>query len=88
MRDKKHPPRLILYQKYRHDHHLDSPAAQTESKNPPEMPAVRIMNVAVTLILAAMIFLSAVGLVTLMDPQMRQMLLETVETRAAGMDEA
>lgn len=88
MRDKKQPPRLILYQKYRHEHHLDSSMVQTESKTPPKTPAVRVMNVAVMLILAAMIFLSAVGLVTLMDPQMRQMLVETVETRAAGMDEA
>lgn len=71
---KKEQP-LILYEKFKYDHHLNRNDEIISSKEKIKIPMTRrLCNLLVTCILLAMIFLSAVGMVVLINPQMREML--------------
>lgn len=74
MKKKKEQP-LILYEKYKYDHHLNTYEESAASKEKVKIPlAKRLCNMLATCILIGMIFLSAIGVITLMNPQMRAML--------------
>lgn len=74
---KKEEHRPILYQKFKIDHHLNVPVKIDESPVKKGKSIVsRIMDVITLFILIAMIFLSSVGAITLMNPGMKMMLLE------------
>lgn len=74
-RKKKKEQPLILYEKYKHDHHLNQGEERVTSKEAGKMSLnKRLWNLLATCILIGMIFLSAIGVITLINPQMRAML--------------
>lgn len=75
-REKKTKP-LILYEKYKYEHHLSGTGDKPENmkKSGPSVMK-RIGNMFMCFILTGMIFLSGIGIIALLQPQMRMMLLE------------
>lgn len=72
---------LILYEKYKFEHHLSSAdklPKEIESAAKAVSAAKWITNTISIIILVSMICLSAVGIVTLVNPQMRMMFLQIV----------
>ncbi len=81
MKDKKDSSRLILYQKYRHDNDQNYQDEKNNLRKEYKSFGVQVREAILTLILTAMIFLSAVGLVTLIDPQLKHLLIEVLRIR-------
>lgn len=75
---KKKEGRLILYRKYLHDNHLDTEPIVTTLTEKRTSLYTRIWNMVLLLIIIIMMALSAVGIVTLMHPQMRMMFFQVV----------
>lgn len=78
MMRRKKEGRLILYRKYLHDNHLDTEPIVTTLTEKRTSLYTRIWNMVLLLIIIAMMALAAVGIVTLMHPQMRMMFFQVV----------
>lgn len=79
LRKKNKEQSLILYEKYKYDHHLNMNEGRkvNEEKARPSMLR-RAGNLLVTFILLGMIFFSTVGVITLLNPQMRELLIQVL----------
>lgn len=69
----KNVPPLILYEKYKYEHHLGG-ADDKQVKTKPSVMK-RMGNLLICIILTGMIILSAIGTITLLHPQMRMLLM-------------
>lgn len=72
-RKEKKAPSLILYEKYKYEHHL----GEVNDKPAETKPSVmrRVGNLLICVILTGMIILSAIGTIALVHPQMRMLLM-------------
>lgn len=71
------PP--ILYEKYKRDHNLNKPTqSEMESAKTRQSLARTIGNMITLSILMVMIFLSAIGVITLLHPEMKMILYEMI----------
>lgn len=81
MKDKRDSSRLILYQKYRHDNEQNYQDEKNDPRKEYKSFGVKVRETILMLILTGMVFLSAVGLVTLIDPQLKHLLIEVLRVR-------
>lgn len=75
---KKNPPPLILYEKYKHDNRLDK-SEEIKSGNQSKQNFVKkMLSMIELLILIGMMLLSMVGVITLINPEMKMMLIKVL----------
>lgn len=76
-RKKKEEP-LILYEKYKHDHHLNDYAAEKPIETVHKKSVVKqVTDLLLWLILIALVGLSVVGVLTLINPDMKALFIKT-----------